>query len=204
MEILKIIFKIIMSFLDAARHSSPKTEAKKPEPKKESKLEEEVPIYQITRDDVLMGRDKQAPLSEEQENNLKLLITNVNRFLKVYNKKLEITSGYRPPSINAKIGGGANSMHLHCLAVDFRDRDGSLSIFCLDNLDLLYKCDLWIEDPKWTRVKNSEGDIVGGWTHFQAKSPRSGRRVFVPSTSPAIDPDFWSGNYDQKKYDKVS
>lgn len=125
----------------------------------------------ITRDEVLMGRDKQAPLTPELEANLTKLLEALNKFRKIYGKPMKVSSGYRPPAINEKTFGAARrSNHMICLACDFRDSDGSLDQFCLNNKKVLEECGLWLESPEYTV----------GWCHLQCVPPMSGKRVFIP------------------------
>ena len=125
----------------------------------------------ITRDEVLMGRDKDVPLSTKQEQNLALLLTCLNNFRAVYGRPMIVSSGYRTPAINAATKGAAKrSNHIQCLACDFKDPDGALDAWCLANLTVLSNCGLYLEDPAATP----------GWCHLQAAAPASGRRVFIP------------------------
>lgn len=125
----------------------------------------------ISREEVLMGRDKQFSLSEEQEKNLEQLLECLNKLRVLYNKPMYVSSGYRPASINANIKGAAKkSNHIMCLACDFRDLDGKIDEWCLENLDKLEQCGLYLESPMHTP----------GWCHLQAIAPRSGNRVFIP------------------------
>jgi uncharacterized protein YcbK (DUF882 family) len=62
----------------------------------------------ITREEILMGRDKQYPLNEEQEKNLQILLERVNKLRKEYGKPMIVSSGYRPAAINAKVPNAAN------------------------------------------------------------------------------------------------
>lgn len=125
----------------------------------------------ISRNEVLMGRDKADPLTPELEENLSKLLKALNEFRAAYGKPMVVSSGYRPPGINAKIANAAKrSNHMVCLACDFADKDGKLDEWCLNNLDVLEKCGLWLEDPKSTP----------GWCHLQCVPPRSGNRVFKP------------------------
>jgi len=122
----------------------------------------------ITRDEVLMGRDKTDPLTPEMEANLAKLL---NAFRATYGKPMSVSSGYRPPSVNAKIPNAAKkSSHMTCEACDFVDRDGALDSFCLKHLDLLEKCGLYLEHP----------DDTPNWCHLQIRRPGSGNRVFKP------------------------
>lgn len=146
----------------------------------------------ITRAEVLMGRDKTYPLNVEQEANLQQLLKALNLFRQMYGKPMHVTSGYRPAAINANVPGAAKkSAHMSCQACDFRDIDGSLAKYCLDNLYILEQCGLYLEDPRWTRIKDKNGKIVSGWTHLQTRA--TNKRVFIPSSSTPIDPNFWNG-----------
>ena len=125
----------------------------------------------ITKAEILMGRDKLYPLDQEMQDNLQKLLVAVNLFQQHYGKPMIVSSGYRPAAINAKVKGAAKkSNHMVCLAVDFKDIDGSLDKFCTDNLNILEACGLWLEHP----------DSTPGWCHLQAKAPKSGNRVFKP------------------------
>jgi len=124
----------------------------------------------ITRKEYLMGRDLEAPLTPKQEDNLLKMLGAINMFRCVYGKPMIVTSGYRPPKVNKAIGGAKNSKHMTCEAVDISDRNRELAIFCLNNLDVLIACGLWIENPEKTP----------GWVHFQCVPPRSGNLVFNP------------------------
>ena len=126
----------------------------------------------ITRDEILMGREKIAPLNEVQEKNLEKLLIAVNKLRALYGKPMFVSSGYRPAAINAKIGGGKKSAHLTCEAVDFRDADRGITNFCTD--EILEECGLWMESP----------DVATTWCHLMIREPKSrwnGRkRVFIP------------------------
>lgn len=122
----------------------------------------------ISKKEVLMGRDKDFPLTEEQEKNLEHLLEALNKLRKAYGKPMYVTSGYRPPSVNAAVGGARKSSHMSCQACDFQDIDGSLDEWCLQNLDLLEEYGLYLESPQHTP----------GWCHLQTRPTRN--RVFIP------------------------
>ena len=125
----------------------------------------------ITRDEVLMGREKTSPLTPEMELNLQALLIGLNKFRTIYGKPMKVASGYRPPEINSKIKGAAKkSNHMVCLACDFVDIDGSLDLYCANNLKILEECGLYLEHPKWTKT----------WCHLQVAKPSSGKRIFIP------------------------
>lgn len=126
----------------------------------------------ITREEILMKRDAQYPLTPELESNLAKLLVAVNKLRKLYGKPMFVSSGYRPGHFNVKAGGGKRSAHLSLEAADFADKDRALTNFCTD--DILEECGLWMEDPA----------IATTWTHVQVREPKSrvpGRtRVFKP------------------------
>ena len=83
-----------------------------------------------------------------------------------------VTSGWRPPDVNASTPGAAlRSLHMQCRAIDLFDPAGDLDDWCLDNATtVLRDLGLWLEHPAATK----------GWCHVQTVPPRSGRRVFYP------------------------
>lgn len=89
-----------------------------------------------------------------------------------------IASGWRPPAINdATSNAAAKSRHITGEAVDLRDNGTrDLARWCLRNLDALEEIGLWMEDPQWTPT----------WVHLQIVPPGSRRRVYIPSTRPAL------------------
>ena len=144
--------------------------------------------YKVTRAEVLMGRDKDHPLSDDQKKNLDDLLAKINIIRDIYGKPMSVSSGYRPAAINANVGGATNSTHTLCQAVDIRDANGQFREWCLKNLQLFKDNGLWIEDFKWTPT----------WVHIQTR-PAS-RRIFIPfnpAVRPPTAPDIWSGNYDR-------
>jgi hypothetical protein len=129
----------------------------------------------ITVPEYLMGRDKQEPLTQTQEANMQNLLHRVNLLLMVVDTLLPkyrtaVSSGYRPPSVNRRVGGAPNSAHLTCEAVDLRDMGGTLGKFLRGRQDLLVLYGLYMEDPSVTTT----------WVHLQTRPTKSGNRVFKP------------------------
>jgi len=153
-----------------------------------SKVEKQV----ITLEMYLMGRDKQyaSDYSVEIENNAKELLEKVNALLKDLGiDKVQVNSGWRPPAVNAGVAAAAKkSNHMIGKAVDLGDADCSLWNILMKNMDLLKKYGLYLEDKRWTKT----------WVHIQSIAPKSGNRVFIPSSAPPIAPDLWDGKYDPK------
>jgi len=122
----------------------------------------------ITREEILMKRDAEYPLSKELESNLVRLLEKLNKFRAAYGKPMFVSSGYRPGKYNKSAGGAKNSCHLTCEACDFKDSDGKLKQFIKDNPKVLEECDLYQEHP----------DSTPTWVHLQTRPTKN--RVFKP------------------------
>ena len=124
--------------------------------------------------DYWMGRDKAhaADMTPEIRSNAADLVVRCNQLAATIPFPLpRVSSGWRPPSINAGVKGAAKrSNHMTGNAVDFADPDGKLDAWCLANLPTLERIGLWLEHP----------DATPAWCHLQRVPPRSGRRVFRP------------------------
>ncbi len=120
----------------------------------------------ISRDEVLMGRDKEYPLSADLEINLTKLLEAVNKLRAAYGKPMYVSSGYRPGHYNKDAGGATNSAHCLCMAVDFHDVDGAIKSWITE--DILVECGLWQESPQSTPT----------WVHVQIRPTHN--RVFNP------------------------
>ena len=126
----------------------------------------------ITYSEILANYKGILPLPKDIDENIKLkLLPALNKFRTIYGKPMVINSGLRSAEQNGSIPGAAKkSNHLLGLAADIRDRDRSLAKYCLENLNILQECGLWMEDPQATPT----------WCHLQCVPPRSGSRVFKP------------------------
>lgn len=101
------------------------------------------------------------------------LLNKVNAFLKHWDGDPHMTSGYRSPEHNKKIGGARNSKHMSGHAIDIFDPDKRLAKFCLQHKELLDEHGLYCEDMRCTK----------NWVHFQSVPPTSGSRFFIPSVA---------------------
>lgn len=126
----------------------------------------------VTEEEYLKGRHIKEPLNVAQVANMHALLEKINALLNEPGCPgyFGVTSGYRPASINASVGGALKSAHLTCEAIDLRDAAGQLDKWLLNNPELLIKYDLYLESPSKT----------AGWAHLQTRRPKSGNRVFLP------------------------
>lgn len=137
------------------------------------------------REELTHNRDKQFPLTDEQESNLKALMSVLNKVREAYGRPMLISSGYRPAAINASVGGAKKSNHLMCLAADIADKNGSFTEWVMENLDKVKECGVEaIEDPRYTLTVNKDNVRISGWIHLQIIPVKSGTFVFVPYSGP--------------------
>jgi uncharacterized protein YcbK (DUF882 family) len=115
-------------------------------------------------------------LEPEEQANLDELLRRLNVVREAYGKPMVVTNGYRTwaehAAIYLKLGRKPpqRSAHLRCQAADVWDQDKTLWSWLMQNLALLEKVGLWLED----------GSVTKNWVHFQSCPPASGRRIFLP------------------------
>lgn len=140
----------------------------------------------ITVEDYFMGRREEYPteMSPQVEENAIRTVSLVNRLIiRAFDagvrlpyhpvNKSHVSSGWRPPSYNAKVPNAAvKSKHMLGMACDIYDPEGDLDEWLATDAGLAALADigLWIEHPSATK----------GWCHVQTVPPNSGRRVFYP------------------------
>jgi len=134
----------------------------------------------ISLADYWMGRDKThaAELTPEIRQNAIETVRRVNDLMKAAKLTCTVSSGWRPPAVNAGVAGAAKrSKHMLAQACDLQDSDGALDAWCLANLSELVRIGLWLEHPSATKT---QGRFGHGWCHVQTVPPKSGNRVFYP------------------------
>jgi len=133
----------------------------------------------LTLADYWMGRDKEyaADFTFAIAQNADVTITRTNLLLSIYvartgdTEKRVVTSGWRPPSLNAATPGAAlRSKHMTGQAIDISDPEGDLDSWLVDHTAVLQDVGLWMEHPGATK----------GWCHLQIVPPKSGNRCFYP------------------------
>lgn len=149
----------------------------------------------ITREMYLMGRERRFPeaLTPELEANLVLLLEPVNLFVASATAEgvpigvdertgTIVASGWRPLAVNDRTqNAGADSTHIWCLGIDLQDLTperllARFALRCARQGGLLEQWGLYMERPQWTP----------DWVHLQLRSPKSGRRVYIPSSRPPL------------------
>lgn len=132
-------------------------------------------IEYVTYADLLMGRHKSYPLTEEEATNLGRLWHRVNQLCSKlsaagFGPTFTVSSGYRPGHYNTKEGGAKSSAHLSCEAVDLVDPNGKLDVWLEAHENLL----------EGLKLSREHSDNTNGWVHVDIRQ-RSGRyRTFKP------------------------
>jgi hypothetical protein len=143
----------------------------------------------ISMEEILMGRAELKDLPQDIQDNLNDLLPRLNVIRTAYGKPLTVNSGLRRQSDNdATANAAKSSSHLVGMAVDLKDTTNEFWTWCVANLELIQAQGLYLEDRRWTPT----------WVHLSTRPPGSGKRIFVPSSAPAIAPKLWSGVYDRK------
>lgn len=145
----------------------------------------------ITRKEILQGRDVTFAeyFTSQISDNCDLLVEKLNVIRAAYGKPMIISSGFRPPPVNASTANAApKSNHMLCLCADIKDMDGKFWDWCLANLDLLTATGIYLEDRRWTPT----------WVHAQIVPPKSKKRIFIPEKGLPPFPKLFDGRYDSK------
>lgn len=126
-----------------------------------------------------LGRFKDSPeLTDDMRKDAQILISKVSELLsRAGIDDCVITSGFRPKSYNAQIGGSKNSLHCYCQAIDLADPDEKIGKWFQSNIQALIEIGLWAESLSVTHKSEKPS---GKWVHLQIKAPRSGNRIFLP------------------------
>jgi hypothetical protein len=128
-------------------------------------------VTKITVKEYLMGREIEYPITDDMLFNASEIVDRVNLLMTKANIFRGISSGYRPPAINALTPGASkHSKHMSCEAIDLEDTDGKFDAWCMTHTDELKSCGLYLEHPEATP----------SWTHLQTVAPKSGKQVFKP------------------------
>lgn len=110
-------------------------------------------------------------LTPEQQVNFDKLCEVMNAVRSAYGRPMLVTSGVRSELDQARINPKARgSAHVRGGACDISDPDNNVWGWCMDNLALLAKLGLYLEDKRSTPR----------WVHFQIFPPKSGNRIFIP------------------------
>ena len=112
--------------------------------------------------------------TKKQEMNAEKLIKALNYIGEFYPDLVIMVAGLRTPERNSAVGGMKDSPHLTGEAIDVEDKDYKLSKFLLNNLELLERVGLYMENPfcctSKTNTKSFNGHVyMNNWIHLQIR-----------------------------------
>lgn len=106
-------------------------------------------------------------------------VNKINKLLQMFTDETglvrdEFSSGWRPKTVNDATSNASKlSNHITADAGDVKDPDRAFAQWCVLNPEKLAECGLWMEDPRYTPT----------WAHLQTVPPKSGKRIYIPSTA---------------------
>ena len=134
------------------------------------KLSKNFTVKEYTKSQTATRHGIDNSLSEEHLKNAKELFENVVQPVREKFGVTIITSGYRSPELNAKIGGSSKSQHCKGEAVDIECCE-EVSRFIHDNLDF----------DQLILEFYTPGDPNSGWTHVSFKKEGNRKSVLTAS-----------------------
>ncbi|OCG35725.1 MULTISPECIES: D-Ala-D-Ala carboxypeptidase family metallohydrolase [unclassified Gilliamella] len=118
-----------------------------------TKLTEHFTLEEFTRSTTASRLKINNSVPENLMPNVQLTAIKLELVRKALGKPIIITSGYRCPALNAKVGGVATSAHTQGLAVDFKSSFGTPKEICQRLIDSGVQFDKLIQEHnQWVHI----------------------------------------------------
>ncbi|OCG36962.1 D-Ala-D-Ala carboxypeptidase family metallohydrolase [Gilliamella sp. Gris1-4] len=118
-----------------------------------TKLTEHFTLEEFTRSTTASRLKIDNSVPADLMPNVQLTATHLELARKALGKPIIITSGYRCPALNARVGGVATSAHTQGLAVDFKSSFGSPKDICQRLIDANVQFDKLIQEHnQWVHI----------------------------------------------------
>lgn len=118
-----------------------------------TKLTEHFTLEEFTRSTTASRLKIDNSVPADLMPSVQLTATHLELVRKALGKPIIITSGYRCPALNAKVGGVATSAHTQGLAVDFKSSFGSPKDICQRLIDANVQFDKLIQEHnQWVHI----------------------------------------------------
>lgn len=108
-----------------------------------------------------------TPVPDEYRSNLIELATNLQVLRDSLGKRITITSGYRSPEHNKKVGGASNSAHLTAKAADIKVEGFTPRQVKITIEELI----------KRGKMKNGGIGLYKSWLHYDVSTPRRWQKI---------------------------
>ena len=110
--------------------------------------------------EVINNDYRRIPTSDKIKHNIFQLAQELDKVREEWGKPIIVTSWYRPPEINAAVGGVSNSQHIHGLAADIRPKTGNI-----------YQFQEWLDNGLWKNKALGYG-AARGFVHCDLRNSR--------------------------------
>lgn len=94
-----------------------------------SNNEQQISQYFTVGEVTLMDVRRQPEPGSEEEQNILALAKELDKVRADWNSPIVVTSWYRPPDVNAEVGGAADSQHIYGRAADIKPQTGDVGYF---------------------------------------------------------------------------
>lgn len=128
-------------------------------------------LYEFIHSDTAIKYKINNTASSEILRNLDKLRYFLNNLRYFYGKPIIVTSGYRCPELNAKVGGVPNSAHLYGYAADIVPKDGNMKEFKQIVQDFCKQTTIPFDQCILEKNKTSE------WVHISI-DPKRRKQIF--------------------------
>ncbi|MGF1481259.1 MAG: D-Ala-D-Ala carboxypeptidase family metallohydrolase [Cyanophyceae cyanobacterium] len=116
----------------------------------------------FTVKEVTQGDRRRIPQTDDIKQNIVTLAKYMDEVRKLWGSAIGVTSWYRPPRINAMVGGVRNSQHISGRAVDVYPLNGKSAEF-----------EQWLDQVAWKNRALGYGVASGrGFTHLDLRPKR--------------------------------
>ena len=117
------------------------------------RLTEHFTLEEFTRSTTADSLKIDNSVPTELMQNVQLTATKLESVRKALDKAINITSGYRCPALNARVGGVSTSAHTKGLAVDFHSSYGTPKEICQRLIDAGVQFDKLIQEHnQWVHI----------------------------------------------------
>lgn len=103
------------------------------------------------------------------------LVHNVLQKIRDEHGRVNISSGYRSPALNARVGGSSNSQHAMGSAVDFTVEGKSCKEIC----EWLMQSDLPVDQVIYEIKYDEDGNELTQWVHLSHERFGENRKQFL-------------------------
>jgi len=104
---------------------------------------------------------RRIPTSSSIQSEILAIATELDKVRSAWGGSILVNSWYRPPDVNAEVGGAPNSQHIYGRAVDIRPGNGQLTTL-----------QSWLDNGIWANRALGYGASCCGFVHIDTRAGR--------------------------------